>query len=94
MDTSLPNARHVSNVFGQLGTVSSSNDVYGELSLMAWSYGILITFDLCGNTMNYTSQNYKPIDIPQCDWFWDPSCEGNKTMPFYRTNYEYEDGYV
>ena len=95
IDRSLPNPRKISNVFGQLGAVSSNNDNYAQLTLMAWAFGTLLTFDFCGNSMNLTEPNYEPVDIPQCDWFWDSGCEGNKTMPFYRTNYEFnQDGYV
>ena len=91
MDSSLPNARQISNLFGQLSISSSSDDEYTQLTMLAFAFGTMVTFDLCNNEMNFTSQNYDPVDIPRCDYFWDSSCEGNKTMPFYRTKAQLSD---
>lgn len=67
----------------------TSNDVYSRMSMLAFGISAVVTHDLCGNAMNQTSANYKPIEIPPCDWFWDSDCENNKTMPFYRTEAGY-----
>ena len=90
MDDSLPNARKISNLFGKLGPISSSNDVYSQITALTHAFGLLLTFDICGASMNETDSNYAPLSIPKCDLAWDEGCNGNKTMPFYRSYYNYD----
>lgn len=84
-----PNPRFISTtVFTQDGFVANEKGV----SDFGWSFGQFIDHDITFNDDSHASEDFLPIQVPQCDEHFDEDCEGGVLIPMKRSKFMAETG--
>ncbi len=77
-----PNPREISNdVLAQVGDIFNSV----RASDFVWQWGQFLDHDM-DLTNNDTGIDSFTVSIPKCDVFFDPTCSGTQSMPFFRSH--------
>jgi len=76
-----PNSRELSNYLFDQAQEEIINSPM-ELSDFVWSFGQFLDHDI--TAVPESEEEAVMIQIPECDQYFDPFCEGNKVMPIHR----------
>jgi len=77
-----PNSRELSNYLFDQAQEETINSPM-ELSDFVWSFGQFLDHDI--TAVPESESESVMIQIPNCDQYFDPFCEGNKVMPIHRS---------
>ncbi|EGG23807.1 peroxinectin [Cavenderia fasciculata] len=78
---SIPLSREVSNIVCDQQSPVPSKELLSDMFNM---WGQFLIHNMAHALPTPTNGKY-PVKVPQCDKVFDPSCEGNKTLPYFRT---------